>query len=357
MANSRQGMETKAITEGAFMSALAVLLVVVGVFVPILALITNLVWALPIVVLCMRHGMRAGVAAMAVVGVLLMLLITPLRAIQMMISLAAPALVLGCGLLRKWSTEKILALTGFATFLGMCAYFVLTIQLMGLTLQQFMGSDPESIRQVVRLYEDLGFLATVGLTAYQLEEYVTMMMSALVIILPSALLISGLGVALLNYAVANMILKRLKVELPPVTRLATFRLPMGIVFVFIAGLAMIVMGGMFFEENATIPVVGQNILLVVVALYFFQGYALVAFLLERYAPASHKFLRIVFAVLMLVNIIVMFVPVALAGLIDALFDPRKLEYNIGADVDAEGVGGKGKNIDKDDKDDKDDKVE
>ena len=54
------------LTESGLLSALTVILALAAVYLPVVGVVASLVWAIPIIVLVVRHGLRWGVMAVLV---------------------------------------------------------------------------------------------------------------------------------------------------------------------------------------------------------------------------------------------------------------------------------------------------
>ena len=325
MANSRLGLETKAITEGAVMATLTAILAMAGLYVPILEPFIMMIWTLPVVVACLRSGMRTGAAAMAVAGFILLIASSPIYAVEMLIRSTGPALLIGYGFRQKWKTERIVLYTAVAAFLGLAVSYAISFLIMGIQFNEFFGVQTETIDEMVALLSDYGLQDALRLTADEMADYLMTAIAMIKYLFPSILMISGLFTAITNYAAANFVLVRLKIPLPPVSKLSAFRLPFELVFFFIAGLGASVVGNAFYPGTPLIAEIGQNIMLVFLVLYFLQGLALFFYFIDKAPPGVRKFWKIALAIAFVVTAFQFLNVVCFIGLIDALFDFRRLE--------------------------------
>jgi uncharacterized protein YybS (DUF2232 family) len=325
MARSKLGIETRAITEGAVMAALTAILALAGAFIPVFGAILMLVWTLPVVLICIRHGMRAGVATITVAGVMILCVTTPLTAFNMMLCSAGPALLIGCGFHSQWRTEKTVFFTAIAAFIGLAADFAISAYIMGLRIGEMFAFDPEFINEVVAMFAEYGFLASAGMTEAEMAESLASLLSQMVYFLPASLVMYSLFTAITNYLVAHWTLRKLKAALPPVTRLSTFRLPLGFIFGFILGFGLLVLGDVFWPEIPMVVTAGQNITAVFLTLYMFQGIGLILFYIGK-APDSMKgFLKFMFILLIVLTALNIMSIIGYIGIADALMDFRKLD--------------------------------
>jgi uncharacterized protein YybS (DUF2232 family) len=325
MANSRLGIETKAITEGALMAGLTAILALAGIFIPLLSPIVMLIWTLPVVVICLRYGMKAGALTMAAAAFALLLIATPLNALDLLIRSAAPALVLGYGLHRGWRSEKTLAYTSVAALIGIALSLAISIMLMGISLEEMFGVDAETINEVVQLAADYGLLTAMQLTEAEFAASIAEMFTLMLYLIPAGLLITALITALTNLLVARLVLGKLRLPLPPAAGLASFRLPLPFILGLILGMGLPLAGSYLFPGELALPVAGQNITFVFMTLYFFQGMGLISFYLGRVSPQSRRFLKLLLIVAVFLTSFYLLLPICLAGVADVFVDFRKIE--------------------------------
>lgn len=325
MANSRLGMETKAITEGAVMAGLTAVLAMTGIYIPMLAPIVMLVWTLPVVVICLHHGMRAGALTMAVAGLVILIISTPLNALSMLIRSAGPALALGFGLHRSWRTERTLVYTTAAAFIGIAASLAISIFVMGISFAEMFSIDGETVGEIVKMAADYGLLTSIKMTEAELTVYITEIFALMIYLLPAILLISSLTTALTNFMVAQLVLGKLRISLPPVTKLADFQLPLPFIYGIIGGIGLSVAGRYLFPGDPTLPVAGQNITIIFLALYFFQGMGVISHYIRKASPQSQRFYKGLLIVAILITFFYLLVPICFVGVADVFMDFRGLD--------------------------------
>ncbi len=325
MANSRLGMETKALTEGAVMAGLTAVLAMAGIYIPMLTPIVMLVWTLPVVVICLHHGMRAGALTMAVAGLVILIISTPLNALSMLIRSAGPALVLGFGFHRSWRTEKTVIYTTVAAFIGIAASLAISIFVMGLSFEKMFSIDSATVTEVVQMAADYGLLTSIKMTAQELTAYITEIFALMIYLLPAILLISSLTTALTNFMVAQLVLGKLRITLPPVTKLADFQLPLPFVYGIIGGVGLTVAGNYLFPGDLSLPMAGQNITMIFLALYFFQGMGVISHYIKKAPPQSQRFYKLLLVIAIFITFFNLLVPISFIGVADVFMDFRGLD--------------------------------
>ena len=307
------------------MAALTAILALAGVYVPVLGAIIMLMWTLPVVVVCMRHGMRVGLATIAVAGVAILVITSPAIAFNMLLTSAAPALLIGRGFQRLWRTEKTVLYAAAAACVGLAANVAVSVFVMGLDFSTLFSVSPETLSEMAAVFTEYGMASSLGMSAEEFIDTMVAMMSMLQLVLPAMLLIGGMFMAFTNYMVANTVLRRLKLPIPPLTRLSTFRLPLACVFGFIVGFALDVLGNILWPQRHVLVTIGQNIWLVFLAVYIFQGLGLILYYIGKAPPSMQGFWKFMLIFLIVITAF-NFVPImGYIGIADALLDFRRLE--------------------------------
>ena len=263
---------------------------------------------------------------MAAAGLLIVILASPVHAISMLLSSAGPALVLGCGFLRSWKAERILICTVFAAFAGLFASSAYNLFIMGLGIQEVFSVQPETIEEIVAMFVQYGLLDNQAVTVEELTEMFATMFSLLVYMLPGILFVGAITIATINYKAAYLVFGKLRIQLPKIMKLSTFRLPITVVFFFILGVGMLLFGWTFWRDTQGILVVGQNVVLAGTALYFFQGLGMILYYIGKAPVHMHRTIKFGLLIAVLMTNVYFLLIVGLIGVVDALCDFRKLEF-------------------------------
>lgn len=99
------------LTESGLLTALTVIMALMAVYLPVLGMVAALLWAVPIILLVVRHGLRWGIMAVVVSAVIMAVLIEPMLSLRMTISFAPTGLALGYGFRQEWPAARIFAVT------------------------------------------------------------------------------------------------------------------------------------------------------------------------------------------------------------------------------------------------------
>lgn len=282
-------------------------------FVPLAGFFAGILVPSPVSLAVIRRGLPGawlvpGCAALA--GSLSLHFLGLSGNVPYFLSLIGMGVLLGHGLRSKWSTEKVVGLSslfviGIAGLFAILAFIESNGGLVGLmeqdlrevisaTLKQFGGSSIENTE-----------------VEGNLLEYVPL----IVRMIPGVLISGAILIAWLNLLISRRYCRTAAAEYCVVDRLTLWKAPEFFVWFLIAGGLMIILP----VGDLRLP--GINVVVVMGALYFLQGLAIVAFFFERWKmPFFIK--GFVYAVLFLQQFASMVV--AALGLFDVWFDFRKL---------------------------------
>ncbi|MCI5120615.1 MAG: DUF2232 domain-containing protein [Candidatus Electrothrix sp. AUS4] len=178
-----------------------------------------------------------------------------------------------------------------------------------------LGNMDAFMEQVVTVYRTSADLPAEVL--YNLELIIAGIRELLPKILPGLLAGMVLGTVSMNMAVSSALLRRLapeKVIWPPY---GEWRLPDKVVWLLIFAFALLLVG------KGMVSNVGLSLVFISGVLYFFQGIAVVIYVLNRWnLPRAFRFFLYVFLIFQRYGLLL----VALVGLADTWADFRKLDH-------------------------------
>ena len=238
------------LTESGLLTALTVIMALMAVYLPVLGMVGALLWAVPIILLVVRHGLRWGIMAVVVSAVIMAVLIEPMLSLRMTISFAPTGLALGYGFRQGWPAVRIFAVTLVVSILakmaGMALVFALT-SVNPMDLQQ--EGMQESFDATFELYETLGMNQTELDTA---KGQVTEAMSLISMLVPLILVLMGLMDTVVNYIIATRVMKRLGISVKQMPPFSEWRLPQA--FIYLMGFALV---GMYWGGTREIELLYQ----------------------------------------------------------------------------------------------------
>ena len=277
------------LTESGLLSALTVILALAAVYLPVVGVVASLVWAIPVTVLVVRHGLRWG--AMAV-------------------------LVLGYAFRRRWSGAQAFGTTLVASVAGKLLTFGLLFLLTSVNpLNMQMDVMQQSFDETFAVYEQMGMdKAAIEASRAQVQEALTY----LNLLLPFVVGVMGLLDAAVAYIVGSRVLRRLGESVPQLPPFAEWRLPQ--FFLYLLGFALV---GIYWGGSREIQPLYQaafNLNMVAMGAGVIQGLSLMSYVMDRFRVG--KVMRICLYAFVLLGGVLMQI-LAFTGLFDMLFDYRR----------------------------------
>ena len=304
------------LTESGILSAVTVLMALIGVYVPFLGLVAILLWPLPITVLVVRHGFRWGVMAAVVASVLIAVIIEPTVAVRLALAFAPVGLALGYGYRLGWSGIRLVTAAIVVSVLAKGIALMMVFFLTG--IHPFSGQLEmlrESYTQAVEMYKGMGMNEVQIEMAKQSFEH---NLGVIEILLPLVVVTMGLLDTMVNFIVAGKVFKRLGMEVPVLPPFREWRLPQAFAWLFGASLVAAYIG-----HANEIPILfqaGMNGYMAATLAGLVEG--VVVF---EYAMAHYNWSRwasTIFLIMIFMNGL-LFQILAIAGILDTVFDYRK----------------------------------
>lgn len=237
-------------TESGLLAAVTVIMALVGVYVPFLGTVAVLMWPLPILVLIVRHGLKWGLMAVFVAGVLTAALVEPAVSLRLALAFAPGGIALGLGFRNDWSSVRTLVTGIVCSMAAKLAALALLFALTGVEpfSMQFEIME-QSFDSTVEMYRSM------GMSDAQIEESRTLFMdnlSMVRLLLPLIVVMMGLMDTMLNYFVGGTVLRRLGHDVKTLPPFSEWRLPP--VFVYLFGFALV---GAYWGSTRNIPLLYQ----------------------------------------------------------------------------------------------------
>ena len=303
-------------TESGLLAALTVVLAVLAVYLPVLGMAAALIWALPIIVLVVRHGIRWGIMAVLVSGVIMALLIEPLMSLRMVIAFAPTGLILGLGFRKRWPGAKVFGTAFLASLAGKLAALAL---IFAVTAVNPLNLEVDTVRAsfdaVFHMYEDMGMNeAALAKSRQEIDEA----MMLLPLLMPLIVLMMGLIDTAVGFLLGTRILRRLGEAAEALPPFAEWRLPSFFLYLFGFALVGIYWGGT--RDIQPLYQLSINANMVAIFAGLIQGLSLTHCVMRHYKLATAA--RIIIIVLIITSGFLTQL-VALTGLFDMIFDYRR----------------------------------
>ncbi len=303
-------------TESGLLAAVTVIMALIAVYVPILGIAAVILWPLPMIVLIVRHGIRWGVMAAVVAGVLTAILVEPMIALRLLIAFAPGGIALGIGYRKKLSGTNVflmglaVSMVSKALALGL-AFWVTGIHPFAM---QFDMMD-QSFEKSVEMYQSMNMTPEQIAAA---RENFTANMAMVRQLLPLVVILMGVLDTAVNFIVGSKVLKRLGNEVamfPPFIewRLSSF-------FAYLYGFSII---GMYWGSTRSVALLYQvsfNANMLATMAGILQGLVIYECVMKRFNIS--KILNTVLLVFIFFNGVLLQI-LSFVGIFDMVFDYRK----------------------------------
>jgi uncharacterized protein YybS (DUF2232 family) len=314
-----QNVSTREIAEAGLMTAIMVILGLGASYIPVLGTFISFLFPVPLIILSIRHSLKTGVMALIVAGIILILFTEPLYGIGFSTSFGSIGLVFGY-MIKGGKSPNHTVLWGALAFLcGVVLVAFLSFIIMGInTFELYFKMYEESFPTVIEMYKRLG-LSTDQLEA--LSKNWQEIMKFIKQALPSMLLVGGVIISFANYWVAYQVLKRIKIEIPPIS-ISNLRLPPITILGFLLAFILTAIG--IKDPRSLAYNIGINLQVVFSVLFLLSGLLVVNSWLSKLGlPKVAKVILFIF---------IIFQPffsqiVTWIGMFDTIFKFRKTEEN------------------------------
>ncbi|MFF5996397.1 YybS family protein [Lysinibacillus sp. KU-BSD001] len=299
--------QTKAITQGAMMIALFLVLMALAYYVPIVSIVAFFVAPLPLAWYSATYNRNLSIGV-TIVAIVASIFIGNIMILPFVLILATTGLVIGDCLRQQKSKLHLFLATGTT--------ILLTFAIQYLVLVRFFNVDfiKDSLDLARKSYEK-SMEYSASITGQELpREQMDQMFNLLEVTLPANITISMFFLAFLMIAVMLPILKRLKINVPKFAPFRDMRLPRAILWYYLIVLSI----NLFVqpEVGSTLYVIVLNLSMVLWVLLTLQGISFIHFVIDTFNyPPFLKVLSTIVA-------IPLYSFVLLLGIIDLGFNLR-----------------------------------
>ena len=304
------------LTESGLLTAVTVIMALMAVYLPVLGMVAALLWAVPVILLVVRHGFRWGVMAVTVATVIMAVLIEPVLSLRMTISFAPTGLVLGYGFRAGWPAARVFVATLGASVLAKIAAMALVFAMTSVNPMDLqMEGMRESFDTTFSLYESMGMSSSEIDAA---KAQVAKAMGLLGILMPLILVLMGVMDTVLNYVIAVRVMRRLGIPVSRMPPFSEWRLPQG--FIYLMGFALV---GMYWGGTREIELlygISLNANMLALMAGLIQGISLLVYVGNRYNVS--RWMKGIVILLIITNGFLLQL-VAFTGLFDMAFDYRR----------------------------------
>ncbi|MBO8125602.1 MAG: DUF2232 domain-containing protein, partial [Firmicutes bacterium] len=193
--------DTRALTEGAVLAALTVLIATIYLYLPLPLLVAVPV---PLLVLTYRHGMHTAIGVAFAAALLAGIVSHLVQGVILVLSMGALGLTIGEGLRQNFKPVRIVAFGTVVMLIVTVATFFLTLWITGInSLETMVDSFTESFSMVQNFYQKMGGQSP-GVVPSP-EEYGKLLR----MIFPAGMLLSSAVMSYLAYWLGGLVLAKL----------------------------------------------------------------------------------------------------------------------------------------------------
>ena len=315
-------IQTKALVEGAIFASVTAILGILYYYMQYLGVIA-MVWPVPVIIVGYRNGLKASILSALSAGLIVSLLTQPLVGVGLLVGFGLPGVLMGYMINKRVNPYLVVFLCGLVLSITMVGELLLSLKAAGIDTFQFLAGIDDAFKQqldmAVNIYKKFG-IAEKDLQS--MSDYFTQTIEMMKLILPSALVISGLMFSFIDYKLTRLILKRIGQSIPNIEEFSKWRLTEPYSFILL-GLAVFA-GAVSYLQIPGLNTAALNISTVLMFIFSIIGVSIIAYYARVYGDRNGipKALRRIIVVLI---VLVFMQFIALAGILDLVFNFRKLE--------------------------------
>lgn len=316
--------QANSLAQGALLAAIAALLGLAALYLPVIGVAAGVLWVIPIIILILRYELNNGVMALTVALAIIGMVAGPVSALSLGLRGGLTALILGYAFKKSWSPGLTVLSGGVVTVVGTALLLLLTFAIMGGPLLD-MGEMEGLIDETMEMYRQLGLLDPLleqGTTEEEIRGQLMQMLGLVVALIPGAMFLSSLVSAGITYLLARLIIKRLGYDVKPIPSFRYWQVPWYTVWGLIVGLALFLAGD--YGGYKPVRLIGQNIIYIYLPLLLINGLSVATYYYYKW-PLS-PFIKGIGLALMIINLPITVVFLMIVGAFDPLFNYRKLSF-------------------------------
>jgi len=314
-------MQTKALVEGAIFAGITTVLGIIYYYTQYLGIIA-MVWPVPVIIVGYRNGLKASILSAMSAGLIVSLLTHPLVGVGLLIGFGLPGILMGYMISKRVNPYVIIVTCGTVLAFTMVGEFLISLKVSGIDLAGFIAQFDTAMKG--QLDVTLDIYRRFGISQSDMQRIADLFrqtLESIKLIFPSAIFISGLASALIDYKLTRLILKRIGHLIPDLESFTRWRLQPPYSFILF-GLIVVAVAGAYMNIPA-FTAVAMNISTVTMLVFTVLGLSVVVYYAglysERYGiPKALKIAIIAFLLLVFMQLI------AYVGIFDMAFNFRKL---------------------------------
>lgn len=226
--------KTSAMVEAGILSAIAIVMALIAMYVPVIGAFVNFVWPLPIIICGMRNGLKYSIMSLIVATIIIAIIISPIQAFFLGAIFGLLGLVLGECMRRHMPPMKLMLYGSVGAVVALILNIILSFAVLDIDpIAMMFKSFEDSLVTMGDFYRSHGISEEdTKLAVANYAEMIKMMR----IIMPGAFLLSAPMLAFVNYFVAKKVLQRLGESFEDFPSFRLWKFPAWILVPFFASL-------------------------------------------------------------------------------------------------------------------------
>lgn len=305
------------------MAALATVVALTGFYIPPVQFVTNFIWLVPIIAVAVRRDFNTGMLSLITTAILLMILVSPWRALVFLVQFAGLGVVYSYCFAKKEEFSKTILLGTVVVAISTIISFGISFMFMGMNFADISAAFEQNANDVFAIYERTGIidrLVSQGISISEVKESIMNVSQIAAKVIPAAMVIYGMVVAFITYFVTRNSLQKLKLPISELPKFRNWQIPWYFVWGVILGIALMLYGD--FKNWEIGLVLGMNIMYGYLPILFIQGLSVVTYFYLRWKISI--LLRVILLGIIVVNFPVTLMLLLFIGLFDPLFNYRKI---------------------------------
>lgn len=306
---------TKALVESGILTGVAVVLMLISLYIPVISMITLFIWPLPITLIYIRHNAKYSILSLVITGIITAMVSDPFSAIWFTMIFGIMSVVMGYCIKTQKPASVTLLYMGITNFICIIGVFYGFTTIIGQDLiGQFKTAIEQSMSMARDMYTGMGVpQETINNVLKQFDIKLMMMM------IPGTLVLFSALVSYVTYATAGYLFKRFGYNLNKIRPFSEWYMPfqvaMGVILFTFLGYILYAKGVSIGESLFVNAVTIFRLAFTVV------GLSSAAFFLKKRGIVK----GMIVAVLLFIVITPLSSIIELLGILDYALDIRKLD--------------------------------
>ncbi|WP_010531293.1 YybS family protein [Lentibacillus jeotgali] len=305
--------QSRQLTDGALLTAIFMILMLIATFVPIITLIATFLLPVPFILFASRYDWKPSIVMLIATSILSALL-TSIFSLPLPILMGLGGIMIGSAIYHRLSAYETLARGTIGFVIGLVFIFIFSQYVFQVNLVNEMNN---MIEQSITMSQDV--MNQIGIEELSEEQMdmLTEQFGMLTDLLPVLIAIAGLLLAFISQWISYKVISRIdnkQLQFPPFRML---RMPVSLIWIYFFSLIMTFFG---LNEDGMVYLAVNNVLMLVGILMTLQGFSFIFY--YAYVKQMSKALPIASVALTVFLPFFLLYLVRLLGIIDIGFSLR-----------------------------------